>query len=307
MTAERVVARCPAKINLRLEVLGRRPDRYHELRTVFQAVDLEDVLEIEPAEDLSLAVDDPSLSPGEDNLTMRAARALARAFGVERPGARMRLRKEIPQGGGLGGGSSDAAGALAGLSRIWRLGASREALAEVGATLGADVPFFLWGGTAFGAGNGDRIVPMPVLAETPVLLGIPPYGISTAEVYRRLSGFGPLTPQGGSVTVPALFHKLVAEKDFGLVSNDLERVVLAGWPELAAFRGALLATGARAAAVSGSGSTVFGLFGGEVPSRRERTSLAERFPGWTLVQTRTVPHGVRVEAYGGDGAEERRG
>ncbi len=307
MTAARVVARCPAKINLRLEVLGRRPDGYHELRTVFQAVDLEDLLEIEPAEDLSLSVDDPSLSAGEDNLAMRAARALARAYGVERPGARMRLRKAIPAGGGLGGGSSDAAGALLGLSRLWRLDASRDALAAVGATLGADVPFFLWGGTAFGGGRGDRIVPMPVIAETPVVLGIPPYGISTAEVYRRLEGVGPLTPQGGDVTVPALFHKLVAEKDFGLVTNDLERVVLAGWPELASFRGALLATGARAAAVSGSGSTVFGLYDGALPSPRERESLAERFPGWTIVGTRTVPHRARVEASGGDGTEERRG
>lgn len=307
MTTDRVVARCPAKINLRLEILGRRPDGYHELRTLFQAVDLEDLLEIEPAAELSLAVDDPSLSSGEDNLAMRAARALAREVGMGRPGARMRLRKAIPPRGGLGGGSSDAAGALAGLSRIWRLGASREALAAVGATLGADVPFFLSGGTAFGAGRGDRIVPMPVVPETAVLLGIPPYGISTPEVFRRLEGVGPLTPQGGGVTVPALFHKLVAEKDFGLVSNDLERVVLAGWPELASFRGALLATGARAAAVSGSGSTVFGLYDGEVPSRRERESLRERFPGWTLVVTRTVAHGVRVEAQGGDGAEERRG
>ncbi len=306
MSRAGVVVRCPAKINLRLEVVGRRPDGTHELRTLFQAVDLEDVLEIEPAEGLSLFVDDPMLPEADDNLAMRAARALARAFGVERLGARMRLRKAIPVGGGLGGGSADAAGALVGCSRLWRLDASRDTLAAVGATLGADVPFFLFGGTAYGAGRGDRVVPMPLVVETSVLLGIPPYGISTAEVYRRLEGVGPLTPPGGDVTVPALFHKLVAEKNFDLVRNDLEGVVLAGWPELASFRRALLAIGARAAAVSGSGSTVFGLFEGDAPSRRERESLAERFPGWRLVKTRTVPHGVRAEGSGGGGAEERR-
>lgn len=307
MTDERLLVRCPAKINLRLEVAGRRPDGYHEIRTLFQALELEDVLDIAPAEGLSLTTDDPALSPGEDNLVMRAARALAAAAGVTRPGARIRLLKAIPAGGGLGGGSSDAAGALAGLSRLWGVRTSREELAALAATLGADVPFFLSGGTAYGGGRGDRIVPLPPLAPTRVLLGVPPYGIPTAEVYGRLRGFAPLTPQEGGVTVPALFHKLVAQKDFGLVANDLESVVLAGWPELGAFRGALVASGARAAAVSGSGSTVFAVYDGEAPSRREWESLIGRFPGFRFVETRTAPHGVRIEASSGDGAQERRG
>jgi 4-diphosphocytidyl-2-C-methyl-D-erythritol kinase len=307
VSGETVLVRCPAKINLRLEVLGRRPDGYHELRTLFQAIDLEDHLEIGPAEGLILATDDPRLPVGEENLVMRAARALAAAFDVGKPGARMRLRKAIPLEGGLGGGSSDAAGALAGLSRVWGISASPEVLAALAATLGSDVPFFLSGGTAYGGGRGERIVPLPSLAPTSVLLGIPPYGVSTAEVYGRLGGLVPLTPQEGGVTVPALFHKLVAEKDFGLVANDLERAVLAGWPELASFREALVATGARAAAVSGSGSTVFGLYDGAAPSGRKWEALEGRFPGWKFVATRTVPHGVRVEASRGGGAQERRG
>jgi 4-diphosphocytidyl-2-C-methyl-D-erythritol kinase len=192
-----------------------------------------------------------------------------------------------------------------GLSRLWGLRASRESLAEIAARLGSDVPFLLVGGTAYGWGRGERLVPLAPLPETPVLLGVPPFGIETAEVYRRLAGKpipgGPglpgeaLTPPEGGVTVPALFHKLAEKKDFGLVRNDLEPVVLEGWPSLAAFREAVAASGAAAACVSGSGSTVFGVFGTGGEAERAAADLRGRFAGWTLVVARTVSHGVRVD------------
>ena len=151
MTLARRVARCPAKINLALRVLGRRPDGYHELDTVFQVVDLWDTLEVEAAETLVLSTDHPTLAIDETNLVLRAARALREAFAVEQ-GARIHLTKCIPLAAGLGGGSSDAATTLVALNELWQLGRSHAELAALGADLGADVPVFVHGRAAFAEG-----------------------------------------------------------------------------------------------------------------------------------------------------------
>ena len=152
-----MIVTAPAKINLTLEILGRRADGFHEVKTVLQTIDLQDQLEIETAPALTVECDDPSLS-GETNLVWRAASDLAAHAGTE-PGARIFLRKAIPVGMGLGGGSSDAAAALLSLNELWGLGLNVDELAGLASGIGSDVAFFLWGGTALASGRGEIIEP----------------------------------------------------------------------------------------------------------------------------------------------------
>jgi 4-diphosphocytidyl-2-C-methyl-D-erythritol kinase len=273
-------ARCPAKVNLSLRVLGRRDDGYHELDTVFQTVDLWDELEVGPAPRLALSCDDPELGVDGRNLVLRAAELLAAHSGSAPGGAQFVLRKRIPVQGGLGGGSSNAAAALRLAARFWGLAVAAETLTELACALGADVPFFLVGGTARGRGRGDRITPLTPLPETALLLGCPPYGIPTREVFERASRALPLGDRraGSEATVASTWEW----------TNDLEPVVFERWPELRSFRAALEAAGARAALLSGSGSTVYGVFGDADEARRAARRLGPAFPGWRLVPTRTV-------------------
>jgi 4-diphosphocytidyl-2-C-methyl-D-erythritol kinase len=278
---------------LGLHVAGRRPDGYHEIVTIFQAIDLCDVLLGAPADVLSLEVTDPSIPGDESNLVVRAARLLqSRVQRARGRGACLRLDKAIPAGSGLGGGSSDAAGALLLLNELWALRLGPPALTRLAAELGSDVPFFLSGGTALGTGRGETIKSLPPILERAVLLGFPPFGLRTPEVYQAL--LAPLTANGADVTVPRLFVKFAKGNDFALARNDLEAVVFGMRGELSTFRDALSRAGAEVALVSGSGSTVFGLFraGTDLTSMEE--GLRGGFPGWTLRTSRTVASGVQI-------------
>ncbi len=293
MSAGRLRARCPAKVNLRLRVLGRRVDGYHEIETLFQAVDLWDTLEAREGAGLTLTCDDPALPTDERNLVMRAAGLLAELGGRARSGVALHLGKRIPVGGGLGGGSSDAAGALLLLNRLWDLGLDTPILEDAGRRLGADVPFFLHGGTALGEDRGDRITRLPFRGPTPLILGIPPFGVSTAEAYSRLDA--KLTPSPIDVSVkrpPG--GKLSQGNDFRLGVNDLEAVVFEAWPELRVFRDELLRHGASPALLSGSGSTVFGIFEDPGRLREAGESLRSRFRHWRLIETRATSEAAHV-------------
>ena len=192
----RVSTPAPAKINWTLEVLGRRPDGYHEVRTILQTVDLCDRVTVSPASELELALSGPAgraglplaeTSPAE-NLAYRAAALLRDRSGRPVRGARIELEKTIPAGAGLGGGSSDAAATFRALDRLWGLGLAPRELALLGAQLGADVPFFLLGGTALGRGRGDEVTPLPDVPSQCLLLVVPrtrPAG-KTAAMYARL-------------------------------------------------------------------------------------------------------------------------
>ncbi|HYN43223.1 MAG TPA: 4-(cytidine 5'-diphospho)-2-C-methyl-D-erythritol kinase, partial [Thermoanaerobaculia bacterium] len=197
---------------------------------------------------LTLVVDDPSIPAGAENLVLRAARALAEAAGI-RPRAAIKLEKRIPSGGGLGGGSSDAAVTLLGLSALWELDLPLELLSRVGGELGSDVPFFLHGGTARGLGRGERIVPLEDLPPQAVVLVMPPFPVSTPEVFRRLEA-------------PAWDGRGAGDLGPGSAPdrNDLEPAAEALFPALRDVREALERAGATRAHLSGSGSTVFGLF-----------------------------------------------
>jgi 4-diphosphocytidyl-2-C-methyl-D-erythritol kinase len=277
----RLVAEAFAKVNRSLVVRGKRSDGYHELDTVFQAVGLTDRLAFGESDGLTLEVDDPSIPAGAENLVLRAARALAEAAGV-RPRAAISLEKRIPSGGGLGGGSSDAAVTLLGLSALWSLDLPLERLAEVGASVGSDVPFFLWGGTARGLGRGERIEPLPDLPPRGVVLVMPPFPVSTPEVFRRLAapewdGEGAGSPAAGGVPD----------------RNDLEPAAESLFPALRDVRESLGAAGATQARLSGSGSTVFGLFP-DLATAAEAARRLEGLPPGSAV--RVVPTLTREES-----------
>ncbi|MFQ5880590.1 MAG: 4-(cytidine 5'-diphospho)-2-C-methyl-D-erythritol kinase, partial [Dehalococcoidia bacterium] len=178
----------PAKINWTLEVLGR-PDSYrgyHEIRTVLQTIDLADVIEVWPAADLRLEVIGPHQA-SEDDLVLKAARLLQEESG-HRGGALIRLTKRIPVAAGLGGGSSDAAAVLRGLSQLWGLGWGSERLAAIAAVVSSDATFFLYGGTALAQGRGERIAPLPDVPPTRLVLVVPPWSLpdKTARMYQGL-------------------------------------------------------------------------------------------------------------------------
>ncbi len=257
-----------AKTNLRLDVLRKRPDGFHEIDTVFQTIDLTDRLEVSDSpEAILLECSDPSIPSGSENLAVRAAEALRSRYGVSR-GARMRLEKNIPAGGGLGGGSSDAAIALLLLSRLWELPADPAALAAIGAELGSDVPFFFAGGTARGRGRGEIVEPLPDAPERALVLVIPPFSISTAEIYSRWRPGEPERPPG-----PV----------FG--TNSLASAVLGMNPEMDRHLRAL-ARSYPDCQISGSGSSVVAWEGDRTPGIAG--AVAAELPGARVLRTRTV-------------------
>jgi len=221
-----------AKINWSLRITGKRADGYHELETVFQAISLHDELTITPAARLSLECDDPSIPTDDTNLVMRAARAV----GVV---ARIAIRKRIPAGGGLGGGSSNAAAILKAFGGN----------ADIALSLGSDVPFFLAGGTAYATGRGEKLVSLPPVARIPLLLVLPKERVSTPEAFALITKYS--KPLG-----------VDAYRDFNpdVFVNDFEEPVFARLPHLRDYKNRLLHAGAFWAAMTGSGSTIVGAF-----------------------------------------------
>ena len=256
---ERIAVRAHAKVNLDLRVLGAREDGYHELRTVFQSIELHDVLTcVQRPGPFALESSNTSLPLDESNLVWKAAAALWTALGLaEEPrDTVVTIEKNIPVEAGLGGGSADAAAALLAFARLWG-GAPVTLLRDVAAGIGSDVPFFLSGGTALGLGRGEEIYPLVDLPVHWVVIVRPPFGVSTAEAYTwhdedRAAGLKETRePQVLPVPWPSRAAQMV---------NDLEPPVVRRHPEITEIKAALRAAGAVAASMSGSGSAVFGLF-----------------------------------------------
>ncbi len=275
-----------AKINLCLHVLGKRADGYHELRTVFQTLSLHDTLRLTLTRHpgISLDTDNPALPSGRENLVWRALDALRRELRL-RGGVRAQLEKRIPVARGLGGGSSDAAAAMVGLLRLSgrKLPAAR--LAKLAAGLGADVPFFLFGGRALGIGRGDKVYPLRDLPGHAIVVVSPRnIGVSTREAYRWVSRRLTMRKQ-----VPKLhsFCALCWSPRRAGVSNDFEAAVFRRHPRLAKIKRGLLRRGAVEAALAGSGSAVFGLFRNPAQARR----AARGFPKEQVFVCKTLSRG----------------
>ncbi|HEX8220118.1 MAG TPA: 4-(cytidine 5'-diphospho)-2-C-methyl-D-erythritol kinase [Chloroflexia bacterium] len=249
-----------AKINLGLEVTGKRGDGYHDLVSVMQLVDLHDTLIFSPAQDIRLLSDDPAMqAEGEANLVLRAAHLLRQAYDVGE-GVSITLQKRIPTAAGLGGGSSDAATTLLGLSRLWGLNLPGEALARLGGTLGSDVPFFFAGPTALVEGRGERVTPLAPSPRFHAVLVSQPYNLpgKTRQLYASLT---PADMSDGSVT-RQLLQILRHGDDITsmLLYNAFERAALQVFPGLDSVRRQMLDAGAPNVHLSGSGPTLYALY-----------------------------------------------
>jgi 4-diphosphocytidyl-2-C-methyl-D-erythritol kinase len=282
-----VAIRAHAKINLDLRVLGTRPDGFHELRTVFQALALHDTIECVPRVGaFAIECETAGVPLDRSNLVWRAAQSLWRS--LRREGSvrdvLVRLHKRIPLQGGLGGGSTDAAATLVALVHVWRVPIRPNQLVDVAATLGADVPFFLSGGTALGLGRGDEIYPLADLPRHWVVLLIPGFGVASVDAYgwydaERDATRGPVIRE--AQYVPGPWPSRAAQ-----MINDLEAPIARHHPEIEQMKTALRRAGALAAAMSGSGSTVFGLF----QKRKDAVLAVERLSGsgWRVVLTESL-------------------
>lgn len=252
-------ARAFAKINLSLRVLGVRSDGYHELRTVFQSIAVHDTLTFVRARgDFRIECDDPNCPTDRRNLVWSAAEGIWRAAG-HRSAPRdiiVRVQKRIPMQAGLGGGSSDAAATLRALTRLWRVKLPSDALRGMAAELGADVPYFLEGGTVLGLERGDLLFPVLEMPRTSVVLVIPPFGVSTKDAF-------------------AWWDEAKQEPTEG-VENDLQGPVTARHPVIARLIRGLRRAGAFHAALSGSGSAVFGLFDRRAAAERAARAVGGR-------------------------------
>jgi 4-diphosphocytidyl-2-C-methyl-D-erythritol kinase len=278
--------RAHAKINLDLRVLGTRPDGYHELRTVFQAIALHDTLTIVPRPGpFAIECNAPGVPLDASNLVWKAAEALWRAARKqgELRDVLVRLEKRIPPKTGLGGGSGDAAATLIALAHVWRLNVKPTQLTDVAAALGADVPFFLTGGTALGLGRGEEIYPLVDLPRHWIVLLIPGFGVSSGDAYnwydedRSADRRVVREPQH----VPGPWPSRAAQ-----MINDLEPPIARRHPEIDQMKAALRRAGALAASMSGSGSAVFGLF----QRRDDATAAVETLAGsgWPGVLTESI-------------------
>ena len=285
--ARQATVRAFAKINLGLRVLYKRPDGYHELRTVFQTISLADRLEIVWNPGKTNEIEMLGTPEIPDTLAARAARlimdaiadgAAGKALAERRGTIRLRLQKNIPSGAGLGGGSSDAAAVLLSLPVLVGARLPLEKLTELAATLGSDVPFFLYGGTALGLGRGEELYPLPEFPATQALLIASPIHSSTADAYRDVSA----TLNAGALTNDLLQNKLSSfqsgawgrglERNKSSIINDFESVVLARHPQLSGIRERLARCGATRVSMTGSGSAIFGIF--DNPGKLERARLA---------------------------------
>ncbi len=270
---EDVVVWAPAKVNLHLEVLARRPDGYHAIETLMVTAGLFDtlVLRDDPGGPLALTCSDPSLSTGPDNLVMRAARLLQERAAPAR-GCRMRLVKRIPMAAGLAGGSSDAAATLAGLNELWKLGLTTDELARLGAELGSDVPFFFHGPAAWCTGRGEVVTPVPVGGRFELVLLCPPFGMPTAHVYRHVTV--PARAEDGSAIREALARGDVGEMGRHLfnrlqpAAEHLDRRIGEYYKRLAG----LAPAGQQ---MSGSGSSLFALCRSSAEAERVAAGLRD--------------------------------
>lgn len=278
----RLAVEAPAKINLFLHVTGRRADGYHLLESLVAFASVGDALTAAPSDELIFEVDGPFakplLSAGEDNLVLRAARALRAACGHER-GARLHLLKRLPIASGIGGGSADAAAALRLLARLWGAELPEGALDRIALTLGADVPVCLAGVPALMSGIGEEVSPVPALAECGVVLANAGVPVPTPDVFGARAGLysapsGWIPPEGFEGLIDALFDR----------RNDLTAAAISVSPAVGTVLGALGATaGSRLARLSGSGGTCFALYADDAAAADAALSLSAEYPDWWVV------------------------
>lgn len=277
-----VIAR--AKINWTLDIVGKREDGYHLMDMLMQPIELADILTLQPTEGLTLTVDGyPRISPGPENLAYRAAVLLRETTGYA-GGATIHLHKQIPVGAGMGGGSADAAGVLAGLNRLWGTGLSQSGLEALGLRLGADVPFCLRGGLQRAQGVGELLTPLPCGGLYWLVVLQPCPGLSTKEVFSHFS-LAHRTGRPDTVAAMEALAKKNVRSLCGSLGNVLQQVSEELRPEIAEGIAALKAQGAAGAWMTGSGSAVFGLFASAQKARSAEAVLRKRYRSCFMTHT----------------------
>jgi len=287
-----------AKINLTLRVLGKRPDNYHEVLTVLQTVSLHDDLTFCRRSDnqIRLTCSDPGIPVGEGNLIVKAARLLQQNAAVSL-GADIELLKRIPAQGGLGGASGNAAVTLLGLTQLWQLELDLAELCSLGKRLGADVPFFFYGGSALAMGTGTDISPLPDLPGKYLIVVAPNAAVSTAEAYQALQAPS-LTTQGSvSILASSFGEPSLSDSAQWPLHNDFEAVIFEIKPEIRRAKRALIEAGARGALMTGSGSGVFGIFDSET-ARDEALSSVNPEAGWRIFPCQSLTRDEYLKALG---------
>jgi 4-diphosphocytidyl-2-C-methyl-D-erythritol kinase len=287
-----LVVRAHAKINLDLRICGRRNDGYHELRTVFQTLAWHDTVTVSRVKGpLEIAGDASKMPLDRSNLAWRAAEALWHAAGPRREpsGTRIAIVKRIPAQAGLGGGSSDAAATLVALNRLWNFDLTRSDLASLARPLGADVAYFLTGGTALGLGRGDEIYPLADLPRQHVVVGWSGRGVATTDAYRWMAEW---YAAKRSVIWPIRTFPGWAPESPASWTNDLQAPVEEHRPEIRRIRRTLEAAGASLARMSGSGAAVFGFFDSKDKAVRAKTLLESK--SWQAVLTRSLARGPQL-------------
>lgn len=283
-----------AKVNLDLRVIGKREDGYHELFTVFQTVSLHDDITFEKCDGLELTSRHGGIPTDGRNLIVKAAASLRERFAVT-AGARMHLRKRIPAPGGLGGGSSNAAVALLGLKRLWQLEMSFDEMLEIAATLGSDVPFFLYGGTAMGFGRGTQIEPIADIAGEYLLIVTPDDHVSTGKAFEKLGASSLTTGASERILLNCRFNAESLDLRHTVLKNDFEPTVFAEHPQIALVKETLLDLGAVNALMSGSGASIFAVFDKEETRQTAMKALDEQV-NWRKFAAATISRDKYREA-----------
>lgn len=275
-----------AKINWFLRISGKREDGYHELCTLFQTVSLHDEITFSEFDEILLTCNDEKIPTDESNLIIKAANALRERFDVKK-GVKIHLEKWIPSPGGLGGGSSNAAITLIGLARLWNLEIKIEDLAKIGASLGADVPFFFYGGTCSGTGNGTQITPIKDLEEKFLLIVTPNVDVSTREAFASLNA--PRLTNFSAKSILQICHSEAGSFDVRQndLKNDFEQSVFAIEPEIKRVKEKLFELGAIKVSMSGSGASVFAIFD-KIETRQATQKALEVEKNWRQFAATTV-------------------
>ncbi len=282
-----------AKINLHLEVRGKRSDGYHDICTIFQTVSLQDALTFDRSDNLRLTCDDTQIPTDHQNLIVKAAIILKERRQID-AGASIHLEKRIPSPGGLGGGSSNAAAALIGLVKLWNIDTSLAELLDIAGELGSDVPFFLYGGTALGAGRGTEITPIDDFDGKFLLIVTPDIAISTREAFEGLN----LTTDGTeSILNNCRFDGESFDLHHAALGNDFETTVFAAHPEIGIVKQTLLDLGAKHAMMSGSGASVFGVFDKE-ETRQATQKALEKNLNWRMFAVAAISRSEYREKLG---------
>ncbi|RKD22805.1 4-(cytidine 5'-diphospho)-2-C-methyl-D-erythritol kinase [Ammoniphilus oxalaticus] len=254
----RISVKAPAKINLTLDVVGKRADGYHEVEMVMTTIDLADRIDIYPREDDQITIDCSAyfVPLGEKNLVYQVAKIIKDKLGIKQ-GVHFYIHKRIPIAAGLAGGSADAAAAIRGLNNLWQLGLSVQEMAEIGSKVGSDVAFCVYGGTALAQGRGEQITTLPSPPPAWVVLAKPPIAVSTSEIYGKTK-MGEITayPRRSERMIDAINNRDYNEV-YKSLGNHLETVTLSLYPEVRKIKEQMLRFGADASLMSGSGPTVF--------------------------------------------------